>query len=75
MKRLMIEPTETEAKETLDAFAEAMLKIAQEAHTEPESLEVGAALDALRPLGRSPGRQRTGACAAVRNLRPQASLA
>ncbi len=36
---LMIEPTETEAKETLDAFAEAMLKIAQEAHTEPESLK------------------------------------
>jgi glycine dehydrogenase subunit 2 len=35
---LMIEPTETEAKETLDAFADAMLKIAQEAHTEPESL-------------------------------------
>jgi glycine dehydrogenase subunit 2 len=35
---LMIEPTETEAKETLDAFAEALLKIAQEAHTEPETL-------------------------------------
>src|ERR1051326_6338251 len=28
---LMIEPTETEAKETLDAFAEAMLAIAPEA--------------------------------------------
>ncbi len=28
---LMIEPTETEAKETLDAFAEAMLRIAREA--------------------------------------------
>jgi glycine dehydrogenase subunit 2 len=35
---LMIEPTETEAKETLDAFAEALLKIAQEAHTEPDTL-------------------------------------
>ena len=28
---LMIEPTETEAKETLDAFADAMLAIAREA--------------------------------------------
>jgi len=33
---LMIEPTETEAKETLDAFAEAMLAIAREAAEEPE---------------------------------------
>jgi len=35
---LMIEPTETESKETLDAFAEAMKAIAQEAHTNPELL-------------------------------------
>jgi glycine dehydrogenase subunit 2 len=33
---LMIEPTETEAKETLDAFAEAMLAIAREAAEQPE---------------------------------------
>jgi glycine dehydrogenase subunit 2 len=33
---LMIEPTETEAKETLDAFADAMLAIAREASEEPE---------------------------------------
>jgi glycine dehydrogenase subunit 2 len=33
---LMIEPTETEAKETLDAFADAMLAIAREAADEPE---------------------------------------
>ena len=32
---LMIEPTETEAKETLDAFADAMLAIAREAPTSP----------------------------------------
>ena len=32
---LMIEPTETEPKETLDAFAEAMLAIAREAEEEP----------------------------------------
>jgi glycine dehydrogenase subunit 2 len=35
---LMIEPTETESKQTLDAFAEAMLKIAEEAHNQPEIL-------------------------------------
>jgi glycine dehydrogenase subunit 2 len=36
---LMIEPTETESKQTLDAFAEILLKIAQEAHEEPELLK------------------------------------
>lgn len=35
---LMIEPTETETKETLDAFVDAMLQIAKEAHEEPETL-------------------------------------
>jgi glycine cleavage system P protein (glycine dehydrogenase) subunit 2 len=36
---LMIEPTETETKETLDAFAEAMLAIAREAADSPELLK------------------------------------
>ena len=35
---LMIEPTETESKETLDAFAAALLQIAEEARTQPELL-------------------------------------
>ncbi len=35
---LMIEPTETESKETLDAFAQALIKIAEEARTNPELL-------------------------------------
>jgi glycine dehydrogenase subunit 2 len=35
---LMIEPTETEAKETLDAFCEAMLAIAREAKEDPQLL-------------------------------------
>ena len=35
---LMIEPTETESKETLDAFCEAMIRIAREAETEPEAV-------------------------------------
>lgn len=33
---LMIEPTETESKESLDAYAEALLKIADEAYSQPE---------------------------------------
>ena len=36
---LMIEPTETEAKETLDAFSDAMLAIADEARDDPELLK------------------------------------
>ena len=36
---LMVEPTETEAKETLDAFCDAMLAILQEATDEPELLK------------------------------------
>ena len=36
---MMIEPTETESKETLDAFIEVMKKIAQEALEQPELLQ------------------------------------
>jgi glycine dehydrogenase subunit 2 len=36
---LMIEPTETESKQVLDKFAEILLKIAEEAHTQPELLK------------------------------------
>jgi glycine dehydrogenase subunit 2 len=36
---LMIEPTETEARETLDAFADAMLAIAREASDDPALLK------------------------------------
>ena len=35
---LMIEPTETESKETLDRFADALLAIADEAYSDPELL-------------------------------------
>jgi glycine dehydrogenase subunit 2 len=35
---LMVEPTETESKETLDAFAEALLQAAREAAEDPELL-------------------------------------
>jgi glycine dehydrogenase subunit 2 len=33
---LMVEPTETESKENLDAFCDAMIKIAEEAASNPE---------------------------------------
>ena len=46
---LMIEPTETEAKETLDAFADAMLAIAQEAAEQPALLKEA---PHNRPVGR-----------------------
>jgi glycine dehydrogenase subunit 2 len=35
---LMIEPTETESKETLDAFCDAMIQIAREAETAPQTI-------------------------------------
>jgi glycine dehydrogenase subunit 2 len=46
---LMIEPTETEAKETLDAFADAMVAIAREAAEEPDVVR---SAPHGRPVGR-----------------------
>lgn len=46
---LMIEPTETENKQTLDAFADALIKIAEEAHAEPELLH---SAPHITPIGR-----------------------
>jgi glycine dehydrogenase subunit 2 len=46
---LMVEPTETEAKETLDAFADAMIAIAREAAEDPETVKAA-------PHGRAVGR-------------------
>jgi glycine dehydrogenase subunit 2 len=46
---LMIEPTETESKQTLDYFVEVMQKIAAEAHNEPELLH---AAPHITPVGR-----------------------
>jgi glycine dehydrogenase subunit 2 len=46
---MMIEPTETESKQTLDAFIADMLLIAEEAKTEPEKLH---AAPITTPVGR-----------------------
>ncbi|WP_240378094.1 aminomethyl-transferring glycine dehydrogenase subunit GcvPB [Bacillus piscicola] len=47
---MMIEPTETEAKETLDAFAEVMIQIAKEAVEEPETVKQAPHHTAVRRL-------------------------
>ena len=47
---LMIEPTETESLETLDAFADAMLQIAEEARRQPELLHNAPHTTPLRRL-------------------------
>jgi glycine dehydrogenase subunit 2 len=46
---LMIEPTETESKQTLDAFVDILQKIAEEAHTQPELLKTA---PHITPVGR-----------------------
>lgn len=48
---LMIEPTETESLETLDAFADTMLRIADEAST-PEGAEIVKSAPHNTPIGR-----------------------
>ncbi|MFC2055196.1 aminomethyl-transferring glycine dehydrogenase subunit GcvPB [Chloroflexota bacterium] len=47
---LMIEPTETESKETLDAFAAAMAQIAEEACTNPQVLHDAPHITPVRRL-------------------------
>ncbi len=47
---LMVEPTETESKETLDAFAEAMLRTAREAEEDPEVLHEAPVTTPVRRL-------------------------
>jgi glycine dehydrogenase subunit 2 len=46
---LMIEPTETESKQSLDNFANVLIKIAEEAHTQPELLK---SAPHVTPVGR-----------------------
>jgi len=47
---LMIEPTETEPKETLDAFADALLRIAKRIETDPERVHAAPVRAPLRRL-------------------------
>ena len=47
---LMIEPTETESKETLDAFCDAMVQIAREAETDPRRIHEAPVTTPVRRL-------------------------
>jgi glycine dehydrogenase subunit 2 len=47
---LMVEPTETESKETLDAFADAMLQAAREAREDPRTLQEAPVTTPVRRL-------------------------
>ena len=46
----MIEPTETESKETLDAFCDAMIQIAGEAEKSPELIREAPVTTSVRRL-------------------------
>ena len=48
---LMIEPTETESKQELDLFIDAMISIAKEVETDPQTGEERAARHAHQPRG------------------------
>ena len=65
----MIEPTESETKETLDAFCDAMLKIAAEAETQPELLRDAPARRPHPPPRRSDGGAEAGAAVVIRPMR------
>ena len=60
---LMIEPTETEAKETLDAFADAMLEIAREARGGARRDQVRAPRGGRSAGSTRPGRSSSSSCA------------
>ena len=47
---LMIEPTETESKETLDAFCDALIQIAREAETDPHAIHEAPVTTPVRRL-------------------------
>jgi glycine dehydrogenase subunit 2 len=47
---LMVEPTETESKETLDAYADAMLRAAREAAEDPSILHEAPVTTPVRRL-------------------------
>jgi glycine dehydrogenase subunit 2 len=47
---MMVEPTETESKETLDAFAQAMLQVAAEAREDPDLLHEAPVTTPVRRL-------------------------
>ncbi len=53
---IMIEPTETESKETLERFVDAMKAIAEEAKTDPDAVKAAPTTLLPRAARRDPGR-------------------
>ena len=64
---LMIEPTESESLEGLDRFADALLAIAEEARTDPETVRTRAPPHAPPPPRRDARRAQARAAMAARN--------
>ncbi|TLU81604.1 MAG: glycine dehydrogenase subunit 2 [Chlorobium sp.] len=62
---LMIEPTETESKETLDVFADALLSIAREAETEPEVVLAAPVTTPVKRLDEAMASRQLNTCCAL----------
>ena len=58
---MLVEPTETESKATLDQFIGAMRSVAERARAGDESLKARPGLRAAPPTGRNPGGAQAGA--------------
>ncbi len=69
---MLIEPTETESVETLDAFADALIAIAAEAETDPEAVTGRTAHGARAPSRRGDGRPPAEPALAPDDRRPDA---
>ena len=69
---LLIEPTETESLETLDAFADALIAVAEEARRDPELLRRRPARCAGAPARRGDGRPPAGPALAAPDRRSAA---
>jgi glycine dehydrogenase subunit 2 len=72
---LMIEPTETESKQTLDEFTEIMVKIAEEAHTEPDLLKTAPHNTPVGRLDEVKAAKELVLCCGVEAMEPEAAQA
>jgi len=62
---LMIEPTETESKETLDIFAEALLSIAREAEAEPDTVRSAPMTTPVKRLDEAAASRQLNICCSI----------
>jgi glycine dehydrogenase subunit 2 len=71
---LMIEPTESESKQVLDDFVTVMLKIAEEAHTQPELLKTAPHNTPVGRLDEVKAAKELVLCCGVESVRPEENL-